>query len=168
MQVYSRSLVTGSDRASIFVWAVFSAMQKFSNENFDADDQTASRSLDAQADCTEHENRVFQHHHNLRVFVQLICDILFADLYPRDCTIVDWDAVYTSSGSDLFAHKLAAADAACHALLMMMDAAAWTYGVVVAADNEITSCVNFEHSSWVKSTTYRFVLQLCACSAPQL
>jgi hypothetical protein len=152
VQVYDRSLVTGSDRASIFAWAVFSAlMHKHSNESVVVDVHNDLRSPEAPSDGTEREHWIFQHHRSMRVSLQLLSDILFADMYPRDCAIVDWDAA-SPDGSN----KDVAADAACRALLMMMDAAAWTYGVVLATDCETTSGVNFEHSSWVKSTPYRF------------
>ena len=155
-QVYSRSLVTGNDRAGIFAWALFSAMLKCCDGDTESDVQPPSCSPDAHACSVEHELQAFRHDHNLRISMRLIGDIMFADMYPRDCTIVDWHAV--STGSSGGAHKDFVAEAACHALLTMMDAAAWTYGVVLATDNETASAVNFEHSFWVKSTAYRFLL----------
>jgi hypothetical protein len=138
----------------MFAWAVVSAIHQHRVERSDADRRDSSHSQDAQADCMQHEHRVLQHDRNLRASLQLLSDILFADMYPRDCAITDWDLV--GACGDSSAHKHAIADAACFVLLMMMDAAAWTYGVVLAADIATTSGVNFEHSLWVKSTTYRF------------
>ncbi len=141
MQVFSRCLVLGSARSSIFTWAVVNAIGA-------ADD-----------DDDEGFSHCYSHHHRM---LQALADALFDDMYPSDCTGIDWEVIGSSSSSSSSSSAPEhAAAAACRVLLMAMDAAAWTNGVVLthnwdaAAANAAAAGINYDCTSWISSTSYR-------------
>ncbi len=163
MQVYSRTLASGSERATVFAWAVVNAMFKPSGGCGDDDDDDDDigqihRSSDALVTSLEFQREIFQHRHNQSLSIQLLSDVLFADMYPRDCANIDWDIIGIRSSS-----AASSARSVCDALFVTMEAAVWTHGVVLTArgkHSQTVAGVNVDASSWVKSTAYRRVSAL--------
>ena len=156
-QIFSRTLVSGCDRASVFAWAVVNAIYNGNSDNPDDDPMIVSRSSDSNCYSLEFQGQMFEHHRNLEASVQLLAEVLFADMYPRDCTGINWNTVNIASSC----RTGSAAAAACDAVLLVMDAAAWSHGVVLTArhkNSEAILGVNFDATSWVKTTSYRRVL----------
>ncbi len=153
IQIYSRALASGRDRASVFAWAVVDVMY----HGNDDDDGFVHRSSDADAFSISFQREIFDCGRLVIESVQLLSDVLFSDTHPQDCADIDWSTVSISSSC---CGETAAA-AACEALLMIMDAVAWSHGTVLTTGSkhpEAIAGVNFDGSSWAKSTSYRRVL----------
>jgi hypothetical protein len=146
-QIFSRTLVSGCDRASVFAWAVVNAIYN-GNSDDPHDIPMISRSIDTNCCSLDFQGQIFEHHRNLGSSVQLLAEVLFTDMYPRDCTGINWNTVNIASSC----RSGSAAAAACDAVFLIMDAAAWSHGVVLTARG-----VNFDATPWVRSTSYRCV-----------
>ncbi len=125
--------------------------------NSEVDDKnfSASAVADTIPSNDELQHDFFQHDVDLRASMRLFADILFTDMYPRDCTVIDWTMTNICSSSS---GTQSGASAVCLALLAAMDAAAWTHGVVLTSDGQSSLALNFDCTSWVQSTSYRCVL----------
>jgi hypothetical protein len=131
-------------------------MYQGGSSDVDDKDPSASAIADTIPSNDELQHDLFQHDVDLRASMRLFADVLFTDIYPRDCTVIDWTMTNICSSSSSSAQS--GASAVCLALLAAMDAAAWTHGVVLTSDGQSSPALNFDYTSWVKSTSYRFVL----------
>ena len=161
-QVYSRALASGSDRAGIFAWAVVNMMYRGGGSDVDARDHSAPAIADTIPSDAELQHVLFQHDVDLRASMRLFADVLFLDMYPRDCAAIDWEITNicssSSSSSSRSSSSAQSANAVCLALLAAMDTAAWTHGAVLTSGGQSSPALNFDHTSWVKSTSYRCVV----------
>ena len=132
-------------------------MYRGGGSDVDGKDHSAPAIADTIPSDAERQHVLFQHDVDLRASMRLFADVLFLDMYPRDCAVIDWEItnIYSSSSSSSSAQS---ANAVCLALLAAMDAAAWTHGAVLTSGGQSSPALNFDHTSWVKSTSYRCVV----------
>jgi hypothetical protein len=131
-------------------------MYQGSGSDVDGRDHSAPAVADTIPSDAEREHVLFQHDVDLRASMRLFADVLFLDMYPRDCAVLDWAITnICSSHSHSSSSSTQSANAVCLAILAIMDAAAWTHGAVLTSGGQSFPSFNFDHTSWVKSTSYR-------------
>ena len=74
-QIFSRTLVSGCDRARVFAWAVVNAIYNGNSDDPDDDPMIGSRSSDSNCYSLEFQGQMFEHHRNLEASVQLLAEV---------------------------------------------------------------------------------------------
>jgi hypothetical protein len=143
-------------------------MYQGSGSGIDDRDHSAPAVADTIPSDAEREHVLFQHDVDLRASMRLFADVLFLDMYPRDCAVLDWaitNICSSNSSSSSSSSSTQSANAVCLAILAIMDAAAWTHGAVLTSGDQSFPSLNFDHTSWVKSTSYRRVVIFFTCKS---